>query len=242
MELSGVTNCPKCGSEMKFTDRYCMHCGYINYDNEANKNLAKYEKVAKKELKKEGKGSGEFINYNVKANSANQEPVYNSITEYEIKEENKVKKPASEKRYIFIHRVFRFVIFLLILSLLVYAYFFVSDKQKKYVEDANTIVNAIKSKYGSHTFKSCSGKDEYLFDFSDDKLFNNYHLDLKSPYNKEYYKGYVLVRKIDGKFIYYIALSDGTFGIREKNIDEVKSYNVLPYYDVKTPSIYTNCR
>ena len=241
MELSGVTNCPKCGSEMKFSDRYCKHCGYINYEHEDNKSMAKYEKVAKKELKKEGTGTGEFINYNVN-NNTNQGPVYNSINEYEIKEESKLKKPASEKRYIFIHRVFKFVIFLLILCLLVYAYFFISDKQKEYVEDATTIVNHIKNKYEKTNFNTCTGNGEYLFDFVGENVYKKYNLNLKSPYNKDYYKGYVLVKKENGKYNYYIALSDGTFGIREKNIDEVKSYNVLPYYDVKTPAIYTNCR
>ncbi len=240
MELSGVTNCPKCGSEMKFSDRYCMHCGYINYDNEENKNLSKYEKIAKKSLEKNGKAPGGFINYNV--NNNNQDTGYSSISEFETKEENKIKKPASEKRYIFIHRVYKFVIFLLVLCLLIYAYFFISSIQKKYVEDANTIVNQIKSKYGINYFKTCSGTDEYLFDFSEKGLYEKYNLDLKSPYSKNYYKGYVLVRRINGNFVYYVALSDGTFGIREKKIDEVKSYNVLPYYDVKTPSIYTNCR
>ena len=39
----------------------------------------------------------------------------------------------------------------------------------------------------------------------------------------------------DGNKKYFIAMSDGTFGIREKNIEEVKKSNVLPYFgnDIK---------
>ena len=34
--------CPKCGAAMSSTARYCMKCGTLNYDHEANKNMLRY--------------------------------------------------------------------------------------------------------------------------------------------------------------------------------------------------------
>ena len=34
-----IIYCPRCGSEMKSSARYCMKCGNLNYDHEANKNM-----------------------------------------------------------------------------------------------------------------------------------------------------------------------------------------------------------
>ena len=41
---SYTITCPKCGEEMKSDARYCMKCGYINTDHEANKTMKKYVK------------------------------------------------------------------------------------------------------------------------------------------------------------------------------------------------------
>lgn len=36
--------CPRCGSEMKSSSRYCMKCGYLSTDHPQNKNMLKYIK------------------------------------------------------------------------------------------------------------------------------------------------------------------------------------------------------
>ena len=48
--------CSRCGAEMSSNSRYCMKCGNLNYDHEANKNMRRYKP------KKEKKVSGKFIN------------------------------------------------------------------------------------------------------------------------------------------------------------------------------------
>lgn len=37
-----IINCPKCGSQMNSNARYCMKCGYLNYNHEDNKNMRPY--------------------------------------------------------------------------------------------------------------------------------------------------------------------------------------------------------
>ena len=34
--------CPKCGNEMNSNSRYCMKCGFLNANNEANQNMQAY--------------------------------------------------------------------------------------------------------------------------------------------------------------------------------------------------------
>lgn len=54
------TFCPKCGAEMKVNARYCMHCGYLNYDHPDNKQLKKF--ANENELQQKYViGSGNFI-------------------------------------------------------------------------------------------------------------------------------------------------------------------------------------
>ena len=38
--------CAKCGAEMGSNSRYCMKCGTLNYEHEANKNMKGYMIVA----------------------------------------------------------------------------------------------------------------------------------------------------------------------------------------------------
>ena len=43
--------CPKCGVAMAEDARFCIHCGYINFDNEKNAFLKKYaQKTREKQL------------------------------------------------------------------------------------------------------------------------------------------------------------------------------------------------
>lgn len=39
-----IMTCPKCGNEMNSNARYCMKCGYINTEHEANQSMKKYVK------------------------------------------------------------------------------------------------------------------------------------------------------------------------------------------------------
>lgn len=64
--------CPKCGAEMSRDSRYCMNCGTLNYEHEANKNMRKF-------LPKQNKGtyeigSGKFMF------SGDQNQVYQSVS------------------------------------------------------------------------------------------------------------------------------------------------------------------
>ena len=61
MSDKATLKCPQCGYLLEKTDRYCIHCGYINYDNPDNKYLVKYEKNAKKIKKQEEKKEDELV-------------------------------------------------------------------------------------------------------------------------------------------------------------------------------------
>lgn len=66
--------CPRCGSEMNSNSRYCMKCGYLNANNEANQNMQQY--IPKQEVNSYQIGSGQNINQPVVSNN-NQ--IVNSI-------------------------------------------------------------------------------------------------------------------------------------------------------------------
>ncbi|MBQ6539151.1 MAG: hypothetical protein IJL76_02615 [Bacilli bacterium] len=245
MENNGVMICPKCGNEMHYNDRFCFHCGYINYDNSSNDFLVKYDKKAKKKLKKEGKEepTNKFFNFDLrKKDTTKEKKYYKSVDDYKETVSKHVEKTKFEKTHSLFESIYRLIIFVLFVVVVFYGYKFLVGKQQVYVDHSKEIVNKIKYKYGNNNFKKCNKSDEYLFVFSSDTLKKDFNLDIVSPYLKNQYKGYVLVTKVNGKYQYSIALSDGTFGIREKNIDELKPSNVLPYYKINYPSINTNCK
>ena len=61
--------CPKCGSEMKNTSRYCMKCGYLNLNHPNNKNVSKYFENSISDTTKDL--SGTYILSNNKTNDFN---------------------------------------------------------------------------------------------------------------------------------------------------------------------------
>jgi len=245
MENNGVFMCPKCGNEMHYNDRFCFHCGYINYDNEKNEFLVKYDKKAKKKLKKEGKEepANKFFNVDVKeTETKNEKKFYRSMEEYKESMKKNAEKTPYEKRHSIYRSIYRLVLAIVFVIAVIFGYNFIVEKQKVYVDHSKQIVNKIKEKYGNNNFKKCVKSDEYLFVFNSDTLKDDFKLDIKSPYLHNSYNGYVLVTKVDGKYEYNISISDGTFGIREKNVNELKNSNVLPYYKVISPSIDTSCK
>ncbi len=249
MDNNGVMICPKCGNEMKSKDRFCFHCGYINYDNNSNDFLVKYDKKAQKLIKKENKKAGKketpnkFFNVRIEPQAKKEEKTfYRSIEEYRESVDKNVEKTASEKANSLKYNITQAVLTIGFIGMLFFGYKTVVAKQKVYVEHANQIVDLVKKKYGNNHFKRCEKSDEYLFSFTSQTLKDEYNVDLVSPYISSKYKGYVLVNKVNGKYEYSISMTDGTFGIREKNIEELSAKNVLPYYKLTTPSVSTNCK
>ena len=54
--------CSRCGAEMSSNSRYCMKCGTLNYEHEANKNMVRF--MPKKKKKAYQVGSGTLITDN----------------------------------------------------------------------------------------------------------------------------------------------------------------------------------
>lgn len=245
-ENNGVIICPKCGNEMHYKDRFCFHCGYINYDNNNNDFLVKYDKKAQKIIKRENRKKKEheskFFTTNLKEETKKEKKkFYRSMDEYR-EEVQHAEMTDSERKATMRNRITRAVVLILFIVVVVYGYKLITTSQQKYIDQSKEIVNAIKNKYGNNNFSKCTKGDEYLFEFNSNSLKNDYNLDIVSPYLGNSFTGYVLVTKENGKYIYKISLSDGTFGIREKNVDELKKLDVLPYYKVNIPSISTSCR
>lgn len=71
-EDNGFTmSCPRCGAEMNSNSRYCMKCGYLNPNNEANKNMQQFIKEEKQETYQIG--SGKFVINNTISNNVNSQ-------------------------------------------------------------------------------------------------------------------------------------------------------------------------
>lgn len=51
--------CPRCGSQMNSSSRYCMKCGYLNYEHQANAQMKQY--VQTKEAESYEVGGGQVI-------------------------------------------------------------------------------------------------------------------------------------------------------------------------------------
>ena len=62
--------CSRCGAEMKSNSRYCMKCGNLNYDHEANQGMKDYMKAGATETYQVG--SGKFIVDNNTGSNKNQ--------------------------------------------------------------------------------------------------------------------------------------------------------------------------
>ena len=195
--------CPQCGHEMKEDARFCIHCGYINYDSEKNTFLKKYAQKNNRNLK-----------FNLVKNGTNN----NEATTTKV---DPNKKTQLEVGYKIKKTIGDIIVLLIVIVCCYFGYNFISDKQAEYIEDANKIVDYVKN-----NVNDCGNVYYYAFD---DSTLRNNNIDIKSPYFDHDYFGYVMIVNDDGNKTYFIAISDGTFGIREKKIEEVKKINVLPY-------------
>ncbi len=208
--------CPKCGFEMKVTDRFCVHCGYINYGNTQNEYLKKYNK----------KSIFSFLKRK------------NKYIDIETKEKKKKVHEVNGWFFTIINKFAKWIVlavFLIILSIVIGR---IKSYQIKVVEDANVIVSKIKNKYNDN-FSSCNeinGAYYIVFDTKSIERMGNVKL------NHDY-KGYVKIVRTDTKYEYYINMKIDQFGINEKNIEKVSSWDVLPYFGVDLDTITdSNCR
>ena len=220
------TKCPKCGFGMKSTDRFCMHCGYINFDNTNNEYLEKYDKKAKKLKKKSGEQQpqqqqqGQFIQ------NPGLLPVNNNTEQKEeasTKDINKIKGILLKINY----KVVRVIILIVLFVIGLFSYSYIKDKQEIYVKDAKEIVKVVETIYEYND--DCELEDVRYFKFKYNDLENRYGLKMKSPYKDLDYFGYVKVVKTGNGYKYYISLNDGRFGIRETEVSELSPFKVLPY-------------
>ena len=70
-----IIYCNRCGAKMKSSSRYCMKCGNLNYDHEANKDL-KY--MQPKEEQTYQVGSGKMINTSLENGKQNLNIAHNT--------------------------------------------------------------------------------------------------------------------------------------------------------------------
>ena len=215
------TKCPKCGFRLKSTDRFCIHCGYINFDNSNNEYLETYEKNAKKvKEKKEDNTPDDKLENTDKL----------SLSDYNIKkpedatkDHNKIEGAIIKANY----KAFRIGVVIAIFVVLLIVYSYIKDKQDVYVEDAKKIVETIKKHYESSN--NCKGDGTHYFKFMYSDLENRYGLKIKSVYHNMDYFGYVKVVREGNNVKYYVSINDGRFGIREKEVSKLSPLQVLPY-------------
>ena len=211
--------CPKCGFSMKSTDRFCIHCGYINYDNQNNKFMKKYDKNAKRLKKKE-------IN-----NDEIEDTSQLSLTDYNMKKVSSTEDvdKVTGKIIKTSHKIVRIITVLFIFIVILFGYSYIKDKQDIYIEDANKIIDAVKKDFEGNS--NCKRNGTFYYSFKDNILKYRFNLDIKSNYKDSSYRGYVKVVKSGNSVKYYISLNDGTFGIRENESSKLSPLKVLPYND-----------
>lgn len=209
--------CPKCGFEMKITDRFCVHCGYINYENSQNDYLKKYNK---KSIFDVFKRKNKFIDVG------------------DTRENKKKVHEVNGWFFTIINKFAKWIVLALFLVILCVVFGRVKSYQIKVVEDATKIVSIIKNKYNDN-YSSCNeinGAYYVVFDTKSIERLGN----VKLNYNCE---GYIKIVRVNEKYDYYINMKVGQFGIMEKNIEKVSSWDVLPYFGVEMDSITdSNCR
>ena len=218
------TRCPKCGFKLKSTDRFCMHCGYINFDNTNNEYLEKYDKNAKRIKKKKDEQQPQQ-GQNV------QNPGQLSVNDYNVQKEGETSTKDINKIKGFLlkinYRVVRGIVLVILFVALLFTYSYVKDKQEIYVKDAKKIVKTIEEIYEYND--DCSLEDVRYFKFKYNDLEYRYGLKMKSPYRNLDYYGYVKVVKSGEHYKYFISINDGRFGIRETEVSELNPFMVLPY-------------
>lgn len=232
--------CPQCGSKMKKDAKFCIFCGYINYDapgNEDFRNLV-VEKKVHKQIEKEKKRKEKEAR---KAAKRGETTFDLSVSKQDV--ESIPKATFRELMYRFFQKVWKLLLLIIIVVGSLITYSFIVKKQAVYVSDARSIVKEIKTTYGSNNFSKCDGSGRYYFIFGiKGELESFYNIDLKSPYNDEPYIGYVEAIKRDSGYDYFITISDGTFGIKRKNIDEISKRDVIPFFDIDYTEVGNSCR
>lgn len=224
MSDKATLKCPQCGYLLEKTDRYCIHCGYINYDNPDNKYLVKYEKNAKKIKKQEEKKEDELVDTSQLSLSSYE--VKSASSRGSLEDANKTTGFLVKNGY----KLFKLLIVFFLFVVLLFIYSYVKDKQDVYVEHAKKIVEEVSYKYEANT--KCLKEGTYYYKFSGNDLEKKYNLKLKSIFNDSNYMGYVKVVNDGTNKKYYISLNDGSFGIREREVEKLNSLLVLPYNSV----------
>ena len=232
--------CPQCGSKMKKDAKFCIFCGYINYDapgNEDFRNLVVEKKVHKQVEKERKRQEKEAKKAMKKGNTS----IDISLSKQDVN--NIPKATTRELFYNFFQKIWKILLLFLIVIGLLFAYSFIVRRQGIYVSDARSIVKEIKTAYGSNNFSRCDGSGRYYFIFGIKGELNSlYNINIKSPYNDEPYIGYVEAIKRDNGYDYFITISDGTFGIKRKNIDEIEKRDVIPYAEIDYTEVGNSCR
>ena len=211
--------CPKCGFKMKPNDRFCIHCGYINFDSSKNEYLETYEKNAQRiKPKKEEKKEEEL-----------EDTSKLPLTDYKSKEEtatqdrNKIEGTLVKAHY----KAIRIGVCLVIFVALLLVYSYIKDKQERYVSDAQKIVKVIQTYYENND--ACKGEGTRYFKFMYSDLENRYGLKIKSQFHDMDYFGYVKIIRHGDDIQYFISINDGRFGIRETEVSKLSPFKVFFY-------------
>ena len=154
--------CPQCGSKMKKDAKFCIFCGYINYDapgNEDFRNLVVEKKVHKQVEKERKRQEKEAKKAMKKGNTS----IDISLSKQDVN--NIPKATTRELFYNFFQKIWKILLLFLIVIGLLFAYSFIVRRQGIYVSDARSIVKEIKTAYGSNNFSRCDGSGRYYFIF-----------------------------------------------------------------------------
>lgn len=212
--------CPKCGQPIVYGSRYCMHCGYMDFNNAQNQSVKKFFNRGQKMHDREERRKKMFSKFNKK--------MY-TLDEHGVSKEEKLYTGVK-----------KFFTLLLVIAIIVAAInykaiigFYEKIAKQHYLKQVDTIIETIEKDYNPDKCKYGVLEGKMYFNFSDSSDFFKVH---NSLFTFDHYSGSIQIINRGDHYDYIITMYDGKYGINGVNYSELTIDSVQK---MEEPSIET---